>query len=51
MYSALAGTFFILSIGILMAHAMEAFWRREAPRANSVDHDMIGKFGRLPSAK
>jgi len=25
MYSAVAGTFIILSIGILMAHAMDAF--------------------------
>jgi hypothetical protein len=25
MYSALAGTFILLSIGILMAHAMDAF--------------------------
>jgi hypothetical protein len=51
MYSALAGTFFILSIGILMAHAMEAFWWREAPRMNSVEHDVIGKFGRIASSK
>ena len=26
MYSALAGTFIVLSLSILMAHAMEAFW-------------------------
>ena len=51
MYSALAGTFFVLSIGILMAHAMEAFWWREAPRINSVEQDILGKFGRLPSAR
>jgi hypothetical protein len=47
MYSALAVTFFILSIGILMAHAMEAFWWREGQRANAVEPDVIGKFGRL----
>jgi len=51
MYSALAGTFFVLSIGILMAHAMEAFWWREAPRINSVEQDILGKFGRLPGAR
>ena len=51
MYSALAGTFFILSIGILIAHAMEAFWWREAKRINSVEQDILGKFGRLPDAR
>jgi hypothetical protein len=28
MYSALAATFIVLSLSILMAHAMDAFWSR-----------------------
>jgi hypothetical protein len=36
MYSTLAGTFFLLSIGILMAHAMECF----ALRSDTSERDL-----------
>ena len=36
MYSALAGTFIIVSIGILMAHAMEGF----ALRSDTSERDL-----------
>jgi hypothetical protein len=42
MYSALAGTFIILSIGILMAHAAACQQQSDAERMRiASDHDMI----------
>ena len=33
MYSALAGVFVLMSIGILLAHAMEGYWPTGRPAA------------------
>jgi hypothetical protein len=51
MYSALAGTLFILSIGILMAHAMEAFRWREGHHVSSVEPDVAARLSRLSGPK
>jgi hypothetical protein len=51
MYSAFAGTFFILGIGILVAHAMEAFASREGQRAASVEYGASRKFGRRAAVR
>jgi hypothetical protein len=51
MYSAIVGTLFILGIGILMAHAMEAFASREGQRVASVEYSASRKFGRRAAVR
>lgn len=48
MHSALAGAFVLLSIGILMAHAMEGHWLRgrRAPVIKDAAHFRRASLGR-----